>query len=68
MSEYFMKLRFYLDINKKTDILRELEDEITGEIIDEKIDIDDKITKKYKQYLKDDEIKTEYTDNDDDDS
>ena len=62
MREYFLRMRFYADINKKTDLLKDLVDEQKGEecIIDEQVEIDSRVIKKYKALMKDFGVKEKY--------
>ena len=58
MKEFFMKLRFYSEINKKVDILRDLE--IEGTITDDKDKIDKELIKKFKTLFHDNGFKMKY--------
>lgn len=62
-KEYFLRLRFYSEINKKTDVLRNLVDESNeDELIDEQTEINTRVIKRYKTQLGDFGKKEKYDD------
>jgi hypothetical protein len=60
MKEYFMRLRFYTEIDKNTDILKNLVDPTDGRVITNKIEINGKVHKKYTKLFADNGSKDRY--------
>ena len=57
-SEYYRRLRFYSEIDRKTDVLRSLE--VDGEMITDLNRVEDLVTKKYKDMFDDYGVKNRY--------
>jgi hypothetical protein len=63
-KEYFLKLRFYSQINKSVEIMKNLEqhdeNEDMWEVLTDKIEIDDKVLEKYRVMFEDKGVKENY--------
>jgi hypothetical protein len=59
-KEYFHRLRFYTDIDKNTDILKNLIDGVEGKVITNKLDFNERVLKKYSKIFADNGQKDRY--------